>query len=107
LFDASLRCLAWEGRIVAIGFASGSVPQIPANILLVKNIAVLGFYWGSYRRQDPERLRAGFRQLFKWYQDGIIRPTVTEVVPLAETASAIDRLRRRQTTGKLVVDVRR
>lgn len=107
LFDASLRCLAWEGRIVVIGFASGTIPQIPANILLVKNIAALGFYWGSYRRHDPERLRAGFRQLFKWYKDGVIRPTVTEVVPLAETASAIDRLRRRQTTGKLVVDVRR
>jgi NADPH:quinone reductase len=106
LFDASLRCLAWEGRIVVIGFASGSVPQIPANILLVKNIAALGFYWGSYRRHDPERMRAGFRQLFDWCQGGLIRPTVTEVVPLADTPAAIDRLRRRETTGKLVVDVR-
>lgn len=107
LFDASLRCIAWEGRIVIIGFASGTVPQIPANILLVKNAAVLGFYWGSYRRHDPERLRAGFRQLFDWYRIGVIRPTVSEVVPLAGTAAAIDRLRRRETTGKLVVDVRR
>jgi NADPH:quinone reductase len=107
LFDASLRCIAWEGRIVIIGFASGTVPQIPANILLVKNIAVMGFYWGSYRRHDPERMRAGFRQLFDWCRDGTLRPAASEVVPLADTAAAIDRLRRRQTTGKLVVDVRR
>ena len=104
LFDASLRCLAWEGRIVVIGFASGTVPQIPANILMVKNVAALGFYWGSYRRHDPERLRAGFRDLFGWCRDGIIRPEISEVVPLAETPAAIDRLRRRETTGKLVVD---
>ncbi len=107
LFDASLRCIAWEGRMITIGFASGTVPQIPANILLVKNISVLGFYWGSYRRHDPERMRAGFRQLFDWYRDGAIRPEISEVVPLAETPAAIDRLRRRETTGKLVVDVRR
>ena len=54
---ASLRSIAWEGRIVIIGFASGDVPQIPANLLLVKNASVLGFYWGSYRKHDPERLR--------------------------------------------------
>lgn len=104
LFDASLRCLAWEGRIVVIGFASGTIPQIPANILLVKNIAALGFYWGSYRRHDPERMRAGFRRLFEWCRDGLIRPGVSEVVALAGTPAAIDRLRRRETTGKLVVD---
>lgn len=106
MFDAALRCIAWEGRILVIGFASGTIPQIPANILLVKNVAVLGFYWGSYRRHDPERMRAGFRQLFDWYRKGTIRPTVSEVVSLAETPAAIDRLRRRQTSGKLVVDVR-
>lgn len=107
LFEASMRCIAWEGRLVVIGFAAGTVQQIPANILLVKNIAALGFYWGSYRRHDPERLRAGFRDLFEWCRSGAIRPEVSEVVPLAETPAAIDRLRRRQTTGKLVVDVGR
>ena len=106
LFDASLRCLAWEGRIVVIGFTSGTIPQIPANILLVKNIAALGFYWGSYRRHDPERMRAGFRQLFDWCRKGVIRPRISEVVTLADTPAAIDRLRRRETTGKLVVGIR-
>lgn len=106
LFKASLRAIAWEGRIVVIGFASGDVPQVPANILLVKNAAVLGFYWGSYRKRDPERLRAAFRQLFDWHEAGRIRPLVSEVLPLARTSEAIERLRRRQATGKLVVDVR-
>jgi len=107
MFEASLRCTAWEGRIILIGFASGTIPQIPANILLVKNIAAVGFFWGSYRRHDPERLRAGFKRLFDWHAAGLIRPVVSERVALDEVATAIDRLRRRQTSGKLVVDVRR
>jgi NADPH2:quinone reductase len=105
LFDASLRAVAWEGRIVVIGFASGQVPQIPANILLVKNAAVLGFYWGSYRRHDPERLRAGFRELFAWHEAGRIRPHVSTTLPLAETARAIGLLASRRSIGKIVVTV--
>ena len=105
LFDASLRAVAWEGRIIVIGFASGHVPQIPANILLVKNAAVLGFYWGSYRRHDPERLRAGFRELFAWHEAGRIRPHVSTTLPLAETARAIGLLASRGSIGKIVVTV--
>lgn len=105
LFDASLRAIAWEGRIVIVGFASGQVPQVPANILLVKNVAVLGFYWGSYRKHDPERLRAGFRELFAWHAQGRIRPNVSRVLPLRETAEAIRLLAGRRNTGKLVVTV--
>ncbi len=105
MFDASLRCIAWEGRIVIIGFASGSVPQIPANLLLVKNAAALGFYWGSYRKHDPERLRSGFQELFDWYSDGRIRPHVSTTLPLAETADAIRLLMDRRSVGKVVVTV--
>lgn len=105
MFDASLRAIAWEGRIVVIGFASGTVPQIPANILLVKNAAVVGFYWGSYRRHDPERLRASFRELFKWHEAGRIRPHVSTNLPLAETADAIRLLASRRSTGKVVVTI--
>jgi NADPH2:quinone reductase len=105
MFDASLRCIAWEGRIVIIGFASGSVPQIPANLLLVKNAAALGFYWGSYRKHDPERLRSGFQELFDWYRDGRIRPHVSTTLPLAETADAIRLLMDRRSIGKVVVSV--
>ncbi len=103
LFDASLGAVAWEGRIVVVGFASGQVPQVPANILLVKNAAVLGFYWGSYRKHDPERLRAGFRELFAWHREGRIRPRVSRTLPLEETAEAIRLLAGRRNTGKLVI----
>ena len=88
-----------------IGFASGTVPQIPANILLVKNAAVLGFYWGSYRKHDPERLRASFEELFDWHAEGRIRPHVSHRLPLAEAAEAVRLLTSRQSTGKVVLTV--
>ena len=105
MFEASLRSIAWEGRIVIVGFASGEVPQIPANVLLVKNASVLGFYWGSYRKHDPERLREGFRELFAWYREGRIRPHVSQTLPLAQTAAAIRLLLERRSIGKVVVSV--
>jgi NADPH2:quinone reductase len=105
LFDASLRAIAWEGRIVLVGFASGTVPQIPANILLVMNAAALGFYWGSYRRRDPARLRASFTTLFRWHAEGRLRPHVSHALPLERTAEAIRLLRERRSTGKVVVTI--
>ena len=103
VFDASLRAIAWEGRIVIIGFASGQVPQIPANLLLVKNASVVGFYWGSYRKHDPERLRDSFRELFAWHSEGRIRPLVSRTLPLPQTADAIRLLAERRAIGKIVV----
>jgi NADPH:quinone reductase len=103
LFDASLRTIAWSGRIVVVGFASGKVPQIPANILLVKNASALGFYWGSYRRHDPARLRQGLATLFAWHRQGLLRPHVSDVLPLERTADAIGLLTARKSTGKVVV----
>jgi NADPH2:quinone reductase len=105
MFDAALRAIAWEGRIVLVGFASGSVPQIPANILLVKNAAALGFYWGSYRRRDPARLRASFSTLFRWHAEGRLRPLVSHALPLVRAAEAIRLLRDRKSTGKVVLTI--
>ena len=105
MFELSLRTIAWEGRIVIIGFASGDVPQIPANLLLVKNASVLGFYWGSYRKHDPERLRAGFRELFGWYRQGRIRPHVSQTLPLERAAEAVRLLAERKSIGKVVLTV--
>lgn len=105
LFDLSLRVTAWEGRIVVVGFASGEIPQIPANLLLVKNIAALGFFWGSYRKHDPGRLRESFEQLFTWLDEGRIRPYVAQVLPLAQGQDALALLKERRSTGKVVVQV--
>ncbi len=103
LFTASLRSIAWEGRLLVIGFASGQIPQIPANLLLVKNAAAIGFYWGSYRRHDPARVRAAFEELLGWQADQRIRPHVSEVRPLGQAKSALERLLGRQSTGKVVL----
>ena len=105
MFDASLRSIAWEGRIVIVGFASGQVPQVPANVLLVKNAAVLGFYWGSYRKHDPERLRDGFKELFAWHRQGRIQPHVSQTLSLERAGDAIRLLTDRRAVGKVVITV--
>ncbi len=106
MFEVGLRAIAWEGRIVIVGFAAGEVPQIPANILLVKNCAAIGFYWGSYRRHDPDRVRRGFEQLLDWYVRGQIRPLVLELFSLEQAREALARLERRLARGKVVITLR-
>lgn len=103
VFDQSLRCTGWSGRLVVIGFASGTVPQVPANILLVKNLSVLGLYWGSYRRHRPELVAAGFAELFAWYRAGKLKPLVSRRFDLAQAADALDLLKTRRSTGKVVL----
>jgi NADPH2:quinone reductase len=105
LFQASLRSIAWEGRLLVIGFASGQIPQIPANLLLVKNASAVGFYWGSYRQRDPARVRAAFEQLLHWHGDGRIKPLVSEVLPLAQARDALERLLARKSSGKIVLRI--
>ena len=103
LFEASLRCVAWGARLVIIGFAAGRVQQIPANILLVKNVAALGFYWGSYRARMPELVAAEYAQLFDWYAEGKLKPHVSRTLDLARAAEALELLKTRKTTGKVVL----
>jgi NADPH2:quinone reductase len=102
-FDAALRATRPEGRILSIGFASGTVPKIPANILLVKNITVTGFYWGGYLAFAPDVLAAGLAELMQLYADGRIAPHVGATFPLERAGEALDLLRRRESTGKVVV----
>ena len=103
LFTASLRAIAWEGRILVIGFASGEIPQIPANRLLLKNAAAIGFYWGGHCRRDPARVRAALDQLLRWCADGRIRPHASDVLPLAKAREALELLLARKSTGKVVL----
>ncbi len=102
-FEASLRSINWCGRILVIGFASGEVPQIPANILMVKNVSAIGVHWGSYRQHEPERLSQSFAQLFHWYQQGLLNPHISRTYPLAEAPAALEALRTRKATGKVVL----
>ncbi len=102
-FDASLRSIAWEGRIVVIGFAGGRVPQIPANLVLVKNCDIIGFYWGSYRKRKPAAVRDSYQQLFRWFAAGKLQPHVSARFDLADVAAAFEALRSRRSTGKIVL----
>jgi NADPH2:quinone reductase len=102
VFDASLRCVNWNARIIVIGFAGGRVPSIPANILLVKNVDALGFYWGSYRRHRPDLLTAGFAALAGMVAEGRLKPHVSEALPLADWARGFESLLSRRSTGKIV-----
>ncbi|MEO0718718.1 MAG: NADPH:quinone oxidoreductase family protein, partial [Pseudomonadota bacterium] len=83
-WKAALRACNPEARLLPLGFASGEVPQIPANILLVKNLDVIGFYWGAYYRFKPEVLAASFRQLVVWFKEGKIQPHISNVLPLEQ-----------------------
>ncbi|MEM6678456.1 MAG: NADPH:quinone oxidoreductase family protein [Pseudomonadota bacterium] len=102
-WKAALRAANPEARLLPIGFASGEVPQIPANILLVKNLDVIGFYWGAYYRFRPAILAESFRRLTAWYGEGRIRPHVSHALPLERANEALDLLRRREATGKVVL----
>jgi len=102
-FKAALRATNPEGRILSIGFASGEVPQIPANILLVKNITVIGLNFGGYLTFAPSAMADSFAQLFDWYAQGRLRPHISATFPLERAREALDTLRARKSTGKLVV----
>ncbi len=106
-FDQSLRSIAWEGRIIVIGFAGGRIPQIPANIVLVKNIDIVGFFWGSYRRHKPLLMAESFPQLFRWFEEGRLKPHVSHTLDFSEVAQALDLLKTRKSTGKVVLTMGR
>lgn len=102
-FDGALRALAWCGRLVAIGFASGRIPEVKAGYLLVKNLAVLGLQWTDYRARAPERVRAVQDELYALHAAGALRPEITARYPLERFAEALARFEAREVQGKLVL----
>ncbi len=105
LFTASLRSIAFEGRILVIGFAGGTVPQIPANHLLVKNVDVIGLNWPAYAERHPAVMTESFQILLEWYLAGAIQPYVSEVYPLEQAVDALNHVVSRKSTGKVVIAV--
>ncbi|WP_412460983.1 NADPH:quinone oxidoreductase family protein [Pseudomonas sp. SC11] len=106
LFDQAVRSLAWNGRLLVVGFASGSIPQLAANLVLLKGAAVLGVFWGAFAQRQPQDNADNFRRLFVWYSEGKLKPRVSQTYPLAQAGHAIDCLAQRQAVGKLVVIAR-
>ena len=103
LFKTALRCVNPEARILVIGFASGDVPQIPANHLLVKNVDVIGLNFGAYLKFAPDALTASFQELLKWYEAGQLHPHISHRFPLSHAAEGLETLRARKSTGKIIV----
>ena len=103
VFDQSLRCIAWEGRVLVVGFASGRIPEAPANLTLVKNMAIMGVFWGAYRDKDPAVMTASFATLSDWLMAGKLKPLVSKTYGLDDTAQAITDLIERRAKGKIVV----
>ena len=103
LLEATVRSLNWNGRAISVGFAAGSIPKIPANVLLVKQVSLIGLFWGANLQHDPRTLLTSAKQLVEWWAAGEIKPHIHERVPLARAHDAFDLLESRQTVGKVVV----
>lgn len=102
-FDLSTKCIASEGRLIVIGFAGGRIPSIAANRILLKNISVVGCYWGGYVERHPGFLAEAQRDLMAMYEAGQIKPVVSKVYPLEEAPGAMRDLAERKTVGKAVL----
>jgi NADPH2:quinone reductase len=102
--DKSLKCIAWNGRLVIIGFASGQIPEIAANRILLKNIAVTGLHWSAYAEKEPGRAADCFRALFQLYARGQIAPVIYRRYKLDEVPTALAALAGRETFGKVIIE---
>jgi NADPH2:quinone reductase len=103
VFERSTKCIAFEGRLLVVGFTSGTVPTVRANHVLIKNYSVVGLHWGLYSQRAPNLIPECTERLFALYEEGRIKPYVSRRVPLAEAPEALTALAGRQTTGKVVL----
>lgn len=103
VFRASLRALAWRGRMVVIGFAGGEIPEVKVNYLLLKNISLVGLQWSDYRDNNPERVRWVQQELFDLFIEGKIAPNIMATYPLEELANALCLLKTQRVQGKVVL----
>jgi NADPH2:quinone reductase len=106
VFDASLRGIAWGGRLLIIGFAAGRIPEIPANRLLLKSASAVGVFWGAFATREPAANRANFERLFDLYATGKIDPKIGASYAFADAPHAIEDLADRGIVGKALIRVR-
>jgi len=105
--EPSLRAMAWEGRYLVLGFASGTIPCIPLNLVLLKGCSLVGVFWTSFVQRNPERHRANMVLLLDWCKEGRIVPHIHASFALAETAKALSLIEDRKVTGKVIVNPQR
>ncbi len=102
--EASLRAMAWDGRYLVVGFASGAIPHIPLNLVFLKGCAIVGVFWPAFVEREPARHRANMVQLLDWCEQGLIAPHIHARFALGETAQALSLIEGRKVTGKVIVN---
>jgi NADPH2:quinone reductase len=103
--EPAVRSLGFDGRYLVIGFASGDIPRIPLNLLLLKVASLVGVFWGAFAKAQPERSAANLSELFDWYAQGRLRPHVSATFPLSDYGKALETVMNRTVKGKVVLVV--
>lgn len=103
LAEAAFRSIAWRGRYLVIGFASGDIPALPWNLPLLKGASIVGVFWGEFARREPARNAEGIGELLGWIQSGQLKPEISRIYPLAEAAQAFVDMAERRVVGKVVI----
>jgi NADPH2:quinone reductase len=103
-FDQALRAVNWEARMLVIGFAGGRIQSVPANLVLVKNISVIGVVMGAQAVRDPALISRNLAELLCWWEAGRLRPVVARTFPLVEAGAAMEALLSRRHAGKIVIE---
>lgn len=102
-FNACLSNIAWAGRILVVGFASGGIPEVPANLVLVKGCSIIGVFWGTFTQKQPKDFFANMHELMTWYAEGKVKVVVDEVFPLSNIVNAIKKVMNRKVKGKVII----
>jgi len=103
--EQAVRSMAWNGRYLVIGFAGGKIPAIPLNLALLKGCSLVGVFWGAHTRHEPQLHVENLQALFKLFNEGKIKPHITEMSGLERFSEALDVLNNRRSTGKVVIRV--
>ncbi|MCO5145112.1 MAG: NADPH:quinone oxidoreductase family protein [Aquamicrobium sp.] len=102
-FDVLSRAMAWDGRLLVIGFASGTIPKLPVNLTLVKGYSVVGVFWGAFTQKEPQVYADNMKELIGWHLAGKVRPVIEGVYPLKEAGTVLKRVLDRGAAGKIVL----
>ena len=103
LAEPAFRSIAWRGRYLVVGFAQGGIPALPFNLPLLKGASVMGVFWGDFVRREPAASAQGMQQLAQWYAQGLVKPVIDQLLPMARLREAYARMASREALGKIVM----
>jgi NADPH2:quinone reductase len=101
--EPALRSIAWRGRLLVVGFASGEIPKIPLNLTLLKGCSIVGVYWGEFTKREPRLFAESMQRLATWFTEGTIKPHISTRLPLDRAVQALELMASRQAVGKIVI----